>query len=122
MLIVVNTCRLCDLGVQLCHLHSEQVQVFWSSELHVAKTSEGQSIVDSCSNIRLLKQLHAVKVNKTRKVLQPVNKNCTMKETMHSTSTRLPSQGQKSHHVAYNYMVCIFSIISQDLENSKSHT
>ena len=119
---MVNTCILCDLGVQLCHLHSEQVQVFWAVALHVAKTSEGQSIVDSCSNIRLLEQLHAVNANKARKVLQPVDKNCTMKETMHSTSTRLPSQGQKSHHVACNYTVCILSTISQDLENSKSHT
>ena len=100
----MNTCILCDLGVQLHHLqktvsmhrlHSEQVRVFWSAALCATKTSKGQRIVDLCSIIRLLEQLCAVNANKTREVLQPVDRNCTMKETMHPTSTRLPSTGSE---------------------------
>ena len=75
VLIMVSTCILCDLGVQLHHLqktvsmhhlHSEQVQVFWSAALCATKTSRGQRIVDLCSSIRLLEQLCAVKCQQNK--------------------------------------------------------
>ena len=92
--------------LQLCNMY-----LSFESVHHLLQKSEGQSIVDWYSSIRLLKELYVVNANNTRKVWQSVDRNCTMKVTMHSTFTRLPLRGQKFHCAAWSCMVYTHSAL-----------
>ena len=103
--LIISTQVWCDLEVKLHHLHS------------VTATGVLGCSITCCRNKHRAKNCQPVQQHKApqattfgdchqnKKSMTSIDKNCTMKMTMHSTLIRIPSQGHEFHCVAWSYMV-----------------